>query len=87
MCLTRFCVCREQRAILTKNWRAYSMKPTRLWEPRLRRAQLMAHRFWRYRTCQTLSVSFSLGAGLLVGELERESVTYQPEPLNTIPEA
>ena len=32
-------------------------------------------------------LSVALGAGLLVGELERESVTYQPEPLNTIPEA
>jgi hypothetical protein len=32
-------------------------------------------------------LSAALGAGLLVGELDRESVTYQPEPLNTIPVA
>lgn len=32
-------------------------------------------------------LSDSLGAGLLVGELDRESLTYQPEPLNTMPVA
>jgi hypothetical protein len=32
-------------------------------------------------------LSVALGAGLLVGELERESVTYQPEPLKTMPVA
>jgi hypothetical protein len=32
-------------------------------------------------------LSEPLGAGLLVGELDRESVTYQPEPLNTMPVA
>jgi hypothetical protein len=32
-------------------------------------------------------LSAPLGAGLLVGELDRESVTYQPEPLKTMPVA